>query len=120
MLTGKSSTGCDGGNSFMKYAVLEAKLLTNYEDWKSLFPISLQRFHDYLDYMMSDRNTSVRSESSFITYVNDLKKLHIKEGHKEWDQVYYDAVSTRKMHECRAIFKNREKSIVKGKRFGCG
>jgi hypothetical protein len=98
----------------MKYAVLEAKLLSNYEDWKSLFPISLQQFHDYLNYMMSDRNTSVRSESSFITYVNDLKKLHFKEGYKDWDKVFYDAVSQSKMYECRDAFKIREKGFERG------
>jgi hypothetical protein len=65
--------------------------------------------------MASDRNTSVRSESSFITYVNDMKKLHARLSHSDWEtQVFYDAESQRKITECRAMMKNNDKSTVKG------
>jgi hypothetical protein len=88
--------------------------MSDYEDWKTLFPISLQRFHDYLDYMASDRNTSVRSVNSFITYVNDLKKLHIRLGHKGWEEVFNEELSQRKMLEYRTNIKNGEKHEIKG------
>jgi hypothetical protein len=67
--------------------------------------------------MASDRNNSVRSESSFITYVNDMKKLHARMSHSGWDKVFYDAESQRKITDCRAMMKNREKSTVKGMSF---
>lgn len=103
-LHGSSSTGSSGGNHFSKFAK-DQEWMKKFEDWQSLYPISSERFLEYLASCETDIGYK-----SFNNYILELKSLHVKLK-RDWTEVIDSPAILQKIDHVRKFLMRKLKGL---------